>query len=602
MELFKNEEEKTISTLKAIIYACQTYESIPHHLQECITKVVRAARLIINSYLLHSSIRGFSDIKAYLSVWLKDLGILSSYQTILLESIFLILDPAIPNFRKCSGIDDFPHLIIRLYSRLESYQRLINDRLLDKFFADFDFTFRAVYNKTNCTIYTYDNVHVIANDEYPLVASMKIDPAHVIKRGYFRLSIPTLNITDILVEILHIPDGLAFFKVCSGSLPNSSNSIKTIFNSVSEGNHQILELGRSLMYPIFRIGDLEIKNISDIGAVITFPEVGNVKLEIVSLDQISWITQWKSCFQKFVAKAANDSAFFEAHMRFNKLNNIDEFNVGLGLNVDEKTQGENLMPFSTENKRPPPSNTVCSLHRSRPLQIPLSFAVRNDFDDSSLKGHISLDEDISDESISGLESIISDYEVHDNSFGSDQLVDYPSTGAENNLMEMVITDKNTILSIKNVRISHWSNNSWKKISSAQSQLSVIRLRMGSFIVVHDPDFKNLHQLVIRLSDDIKCTQSTKQDIQLRVSPSELMCTLTGILNIRSSDNDKLLPLLNFYTTCHSETMSHSSTMNTVSSQVSSVSSAMECRHSILKCSSVIIPQTLTQDVIDSTFD
>ena len=146
MELFKNEEEKTISTLKAIIYACQTYESIPHHLQECITKVVRAARLIINSYLLHSSIRGFSDIKAYLSVWLKDLGILSSYQTILLESIFLILDPAIPNFRKCSGIDDYPHLIIRLYSRLESYQRLINDRLLDKFFADFDFTFRAVYN------------------------------------------------------------------------------------------------------------------------------------------------------------------------------------------------------------------------------------------------------------------------------------------------------------------------------------------------------------------------------------------------------------------------------------------------------------------------
>ncbi|KOG98442.1 Rbh1p DI49_2848 [Saccharomyces eubayanus] len=602
MELFKREEEKTISTLKAIIYGCQTYGSIPHHLHERLTKVVSAARSIVATYSFHGSIGGISDVRAYLSVWLKDLGVLRLYQTILLESISLILDPATPNFRKCSEMDDFPHLIIRIYSRLEGYQNLINDKILAKFFVDFDFTFRAVYNKANCTTYTYDNVHLISDEAYPLVASMKINPTHVIKRGYFRLSIPTLNVSDILVEILHIPDGLAFFKVCSGNLPNSDDSIKTIFNSVSEENHQILELGKSLLYPIFRIGDLEINNINEIGAVITFSEVENLKLEILSLDQISWITQWKSSFQKFAAKAANDSTFIKGHMRFNKLNNIDEINIGLGLNLDVEAQGENFVPFSAENKRSLPSNTVCSLHRSKPLQIPLSFAIQNDFDDISLKGHISLDEDISDESISGLESSISDYEFHDNTFGSYQSISYPSTDVENNSMDMVITDENTVLSIKNVRISHWSNNSWKKISSAQLQLSVIRLRMGSFMVAHDPEFKNLHHLIIRLSDDIKCTQSTKQDIQLRVPPNELMCTLTGILNIRSSDNDKLLPLLNFYTTCHVETMSHSSTMESVSSEVSSVSSAMEHRHSILKCSSVIIPHTLTQDVIDSTLD
>ena len=137
-------------------------------------------------------------------------------------------------------------MIARLYLRLKSYQKLLNDAGLKIFFSSYDYAFGAAYNLVNCSEYRYDEVHYISNGTYSLVASMKIDPAEVIKREHFRLTIPKFNISNILIEIFHLLDGLAFFKVNPDSLSISTASAETIFHSISEGNHQVLELGRSL--------------------------------------------------------------------------------------------------------------------------------------------------------------------------------------------------------------------------------------------------------------------------------------------------------------------------------------------------------------------
>ncbi|CAI4539088.1 AIG_G0028240.mRNA.1.CDS.1 [Saccharomyces cerevisiae] len=602
MEIFKEEEEEAFSAIEGIIYACEVYDPVPRHLHKSKTKIINAAKLIIETHLSYYTIlNNISDIQAYLSTWLRDLGTTGSYQTILSESISLMFDRTVSIFRKCTIEGGFPHLIARLYLRLKSYQKLLNDAGLKIFFSSYDYAFGAAYNLVNCSEYRYDEVHYISNGTYSLVASMKIDPAEVIKREHFRLTIPKFNISNILIEIFHLLDGLAFFKVNPDSLSISTASAETIFHSISEGNHQVLELGRSLMFPLLKTGDFEICRIDDAGAVITFTEAKDVKLEIISLDEVSWVMQWKSCLQNYERKAANDSSFIKTHLQFKKANNFNEDNNGLGLIVDRNIPTDDFMLASTNRQSPPPSNTGCSLHRSKPLHIPLSSVIREDFYDSSLNERISKDGDSSCESFSGAESILSDYDFHDNEFFNNQSPHYFSEHIDNNSREVVITDENTIISLENTQVSRWSNYSWQKISPHQLQVSIIQLRMGNFIVAYNSDH-NLHQFKIRLCGDIKCIQSTEQDIQIRVPLGAIMCSVTGILNIRTKDADKLLRVLSFYTTDHTEAVSHSNNQDATASPLSSVSSAMDLKHSLQKCSSTIMPQELTQDVIGSKSD
>ncbi|CAI4043481.1 hypothetical protein SKDZ_10G0370 [Saccharomyces kudriavzevii ZP591] len=597
MKVFKDEEERTFSNLKAIICACQTYSPVPHHLQETKAKIISAAKLIIDTYFSSfTTIDEISDIRTYLFVWLRDLGMLDLYQTVLLESISLMFDLTTSNFRNWTVEDSFPHLIVHLYTRIKSYQVLLNDSVLSEFFANFDHTFRTAYNLANCAVYEYDDVHYISDDAYSLVASVKIDPAQIIKREYFRLSIQKLNVSDVLIEIFHLLDGLAIFKVNSCSLSKFTGSVETVFRSISEGNYEILELGRSLMFPLLRVGDFKICKINDRGAVISFTKANDVKLEIFSLDEASWITQWKRCFQNHVKGAVKDSSFTKTVSK--NFKSLDKCNTGLGLIVEENILPEDSTLVSTEQRSPPPSNNGCLLHRSKPLQIPLSSVVRDDFGDD----YVSLDENNSHESYSGPESIIPDYGFHGSTFSGNDSLSYSSKTIHKNSMQVKITDENTILSVNNTQISRWSDNSWQSISPDQLNIAIIRLHMGYFLVAYDPDHKDLDQFSIRLCDDIKCMQSSEQDIQLRIPFNTLMCNVTGILNIRLEDVDKLLLVLNFYTMDHSEAMSHSSTMDSISSALSSVSSAIDFKHPLLKCSSVIIPHELTPAVTDSTSD
>ncbi|CAI4305023.1 AMP_1a_G0014160.mRNA.1.CDS.1 [Saccharomyces cerevisiae] len=603
MEIFKEEEEEAFSAIEGIIYACEVYDPVPRHLHKSKTKIINAAKLIIETHLSYYTIlNNISDIQAYLSTWLRDLGTTGSYQTILSESISLMFDRTVSIFRKCTIEGGFPHLIARLYLRLKSYQKLLNDAGLKIFFSSYDYAFGAAYNLVNCSEYRYDEVHYISNGTYSLVASMKIDPAEVIKREHFRLTIPKFNISNILIEIFHLLDGLAFFKVNPDSLSISTASAETTLRSISKGNHQILELGRSLMFPLLRTGDFEICNIDDAGAVIRFTEAKDVKLEIASLDETSWVTQWKSCLQNHNRKSASSSLFIKTHTEFKNTNNLNENNNGLGLIVEKNIPTVHSMLVSTNHQSPPPSNTGCSLRRSKPLKIPLSSVVREEFHDNSLNEYVSEEEDDSSyESSSGAESIISDYDFHDNEFFNNQSPHYFSEHIDNNSREVVITDENTIISLENTRVSRWSNYSWQKISPHQLQVSIIQLRMGNFIVAYNSDH-NLHQFKIRLCDDIKCIKSTEQDIQIRVPLGAIMCSVTGILNIRTKDADKLLRVLSFYTTDHTEAVSHSNNQDATASPLSSVSSAMDLKHSLQKCSSTIMPQELTQDVIGSKSD
>lgn len=604
MEIFKDEEEEILSTLEAIIHACETYDRIPRHLHKTKTRIINAAKLIIETHLSYYTILdNISDIQSYLSTWLRDLGMSGSYQTVLLESISLMFDLTISSFRKCTIERSFPRLITHLYFRLKSYQKFLNDAVSNNFFSNFDYAFKAAYNLVNCSEYRYDEVHYISNDAYSLVASAKINPSEVIKREHFRLSIPKFDISDLLIEIFHLLDGLAFFKVNSDTLSTSTASVETTLRSISKGNHQILELGRSLMFPLLRTGDFEICNIDDAGAVIRFTEAKDVKLEIASLDETSWVTQWKSCLQNHNRKSASSSLFIKTHTEFKNTNNLNENNNGLGLIVEKNIPTVHSMLVSTNHQSPPPSNTGCSLRRSKPLKIPLSSVVREEFHDNSLNEYVSEEEDDSSyESSSGAESIISEYGFHDSTFDINQTSSYFSKQIDHNSMEMIITEENTIISVENTQVSRWSNNSWQKISPHQLQICIIRLRVGNFIIAYEPGYKNHCRFKIRLCDDIKCMQSTQQDIQLRVPPDAIICSLTGVLNIRSKDADKLLPVLNFYTTNHTEAISHSSTIDTMTSPLSSVSSVMDLKHTLLKCPSIIIPQELTQGVHDSTSD
>lgn len=379
----------------------------------------------------------------------------------------------------------------------------------------------------------------------------------------------------------------------SGSLSDSTALVETVFRNISEGDYQILELGRSLMFPLLRTGDFKVCSIDDAGAVLTFTEANDVRLEICSLDETSWVTQWKSCLQNHDEKAANDSSFIKTHMEFNGGNDVDKYKNGLGLIVKNKDLIEGSMIAPTTYKNSQLSNG-CLLHRSKPLQIPLSSVVQERFDDDdSLYDCTSVDGESSFGSLSGSESIISDYGFHISSPTNNQA---SSSFLKHNPIEVEITDESTVISVENIQISRWSNNSWQKVSPHDLQIGIIQMRMGNFLIAYCPGYKNLNRFIIRLCDDIKCKRSTDQDIQLLVPSETIMCNLTGILNIRSRDTEKLLSVLNFYTTDHPETMSHSSTMDNISSPLSSVSSAMDLKLSLQKCSSIAIPQELTQDV------
>lgn len=144
MEIFKEEEEEAFSAIEGIIYACEVYDPVPRHLHKSKTKIINAAKLIIETHLSYYTIlNNISDIQAYLSTWLRDLGTTGSYQTILSESISLMFDRTVSIFRKCTIEGGFPHLIARLYLRLKSYQKLLNDAGLKIFFFKLRLCFRG---------------------------------------------------------------------------------------------------------------------------------------------------------------------------------------------------------------------------------------------------------------------------------------------------------------------------------------------------------------------------------------------------------------------------------------------------------------------------
>lgn len=51
MEIFKEEEEEAFSAIEGIIYACEVYDPVPRHLHKSKTKIINAAKLIIETHL-----------------------------------------------------------------------------------------------------------------------------------------------------------------------------------------------------------------------------------------------------------------------------------------------------------------------------------------------------------------------------------------------------------------------------------------------------------------------------------------------------------------------------------------------------------------------
>lgn len=319
----------------------------------------------------------------------SDIQILNSYNEVLLTSTRLIFSVETPFFRLGKRPEFAVHLV-KLYTILTGFQGSLGARAtqLSSVIHAFEYQFNQSFNIANCNVLRLDQVHDLLSHSFDLVSPPLIDINDLTKRDYFRLSMNKYNVDRQLVEILQFSSGeLAIFRVNSGEIPNLGAPPSQQLTTLAQGNYSILNLGRTLLFPILRECDLEIINNLSSGTELKTTTGNGICLKLQCVDPVQWESHWKICFKRLFDKSdviqltprsyssaslAKSSHVFQSFkLKHSKLEELrPASNTGLPLKIPQPALATEEDKAPIQNS--PPQVVRSGLRRSKPLRRPLS--------------------------------------------------------------------------------------------------------------------------------------------------------------------------------------------------------------------------------------
>ncbi|CCD22239.1 Rbh1p NDAI_0A00810 [Naumovozyma dairenensis CBS 421] len=377
---------------------------------EQLNKVVHSLDIIISKHdSIYDTLHNNTNFVGLLNWFFNDTELLNEYNNILLELSKLILHPELIIFRS-TPYSSLLKSTFGTYSYLKNTaenEPFDSSRLLSVIEA-FEYQFQSRYTIANKSIIKLDKVHDLLSFSSTLIPSPLTDFNSFKRRTFFKLDLRKCKYHDTLVEVLQLTNGqLAVFKINSGELPFSSNLSVNLLQELCNDNFKLLDLGKKLLFSTLKQGDFEIINYLKSGIEIQTSTGNNTVLKLTCLDVVQWETYWKSIFEKLFGpessiidnygnkKALSPSKIYSnpiSNTLLHKKNHADSnadgnagfksklgkleglktnnnTTIGIAINIPTRP----LLPtnnYSTASL--PKSNKGFSLHRSKPLQSPLS--------------------------------------------------------------------------------------------------------------------------------------------------------------------------------------------------------------------------------------
>lgn len=537
-----------------------------------------------------------------INAWLSET--LPWYNNLLFESIKLILDPhfslsrqVMMNIQQYDPDSKHPRIsfanaVFQIYHKLLIYRDTLGEsnkanKQLNNLLQGFEHQFRSDYNIVNCNTFILNDVRDFFSYKMDLVAPTMDDFSQVaIKRDYFWLKIELSSIEKSLIEVFQLSDDkIALFRVNCGELPYGINPSKMILHEVKNGNERLLNLGRSLMFPPFRGGDLVISNFTKNGVQLKTRANGAKSLERVmqleSIDTSKWEIYWKLMFTRMfgnepITNGSDHNHFVEKHHLLN--NNKSQKVSGLGFVLEPSNkaehQGQRENSFSA-NETSELKSKEFSLRRSEPLSKPLSSitseSLVDDLDKSSppfdnmLHGKLSpcdaamkydfpipidsiqYDDKLSQRShqTSDVESIISSYNPEDTNVKHSASSELDDFGTQNEVMIRAaskrpsskssenknsdsfnivdLTSMKSMLNTEEVKISLWDDTDWNLCRESPLFLCILKgENMIVFCIFGASGLINSVRFVAKISDSWRYTRASRQDTQLMIPRENIL--------------------------------------------------------------------------------
>ncbi|CAI4034434.1 hypothetical protein SMKI_10G2250 [Saccharomyces mikatae IFO 1815] len=306
MDLFNKEEASFQGVLKRLLDVCKYHSRYRGSNLDPMVKVGTEMSKI-SSYLkcillkhsaAHDSVSlTQSNENPYKSLF-KDVQLLDLYHHLLFGCVRLLFDEDMPYFRMNSQ-KLFPMLLFKVYYKLRDVSYATNEMRLGSLISAFVYYFKSRYDFISCNSLKYESVRDIMSREFCLINPPLIDLEQVVKRAYYRLDIEKFTINNKLVEIFELESGhIAIFEVLSGEMPYTLQTIDNLFQSLASGNHDLMNVGRSLLFRTFRSEDLDVVKIDDNGVKLKTAMGNGIVLRLTCKDPIQWQAHWKHSIKK----------------------------------------------------------------------------------------------------------------------------------------------------------------------------------------------------------------------------------------------------------------------------------------------------------------
>lgn len=310
--------------------------------------------------------------KAFYSLF-QDALVLKHYEVLLLSSIKVLLNQYQTELPMVAGRMEFLFCVLNMYSNLNMLcivPASFDMTDLTSIIKSFEHEFKTNYNMANCNTLKFDRVRDLFSTNNEIISSSLIKKNDIVKREYFYLTIDKHDCKDCLVEIFRLSNSeLAIFKVNCQKLPYSCKTGRELLNELISGKHELMSLGRSLMFPSIRANSLEIIDNLESGFKLVTNSESKIEIELKCVDSIQWESYWKLYMNKIFgtdSSAMTDTTpnmdasqmFKEKHKKLASGGNIS------GLHLRVPTQSPPSIPSdspeSTNGFNLPKSATIAS--------------------------------------------------------------------------------------------------------------------------------------------------------------------------------------------------------------------------------------------------
>lgn len=321
-----------------------------------------------------------------LKAWLQDPELLAGYNTLLTGSVKLLFQSNIPLYQ-IGPKSEFTRTVLQVYTRLRQLMSVgdVTNSQLAAMLHAFEYHFKTNWNGVHCSTLKFDGVRDLLSHSHDLVCPPLFSMDQVVKRDYFRLSLQKLQLDGVLVEVFQLGNGeLAIFNVNCQALPFTAEAARTLLRELAEGNDGLLRIGRSLLFPTLRKGDLLL--VRDTGHCLELAtKTGNgVVLQLTPIDQTQWEAHWRLCLRRLFGSSTSEPssavAVASAHLakaahpyqnfklKHDRLCGLrPEGSVGLAVELQRDER-----PGATAQLAECQRDKTSMLHKSKPLCVPLS--------------------------------------------------------------------------------------------------------------------------------------------------------------------------------------------------------------------------------------